>query len=243
MKKNKVAIVTGGGRGIGKGISLGLGKDGIDVAVVYHSRSDDAQKVVAELVANGVKANFYKADVAIKTQVQKLMQEVLNDFGKVDILVNNAGIATKSKTVDLSEEDWERVMDVNVKGTFFCCQATIPIMQAQKNGRIVNFSSIAGQTGGGIGPHYATAKAGIIGLTRFMARELGPDGITVNAIAPSGIPTDLLYDMGFNPNPDRPVGRVGNLDDCAAAVRYFVSDAASYVTGQLLAVNGGVFMG
>ncbi len=135
------------------------------------------------------------------------------------------------------------VMDVNVKGTFFCCQETIPIMQAQKKGRIVNFSSIAGQTGGAIGPHYAAAKAGIIGLTRFMARELGPDGITVNAIAPSGIPTDLLFDMGFKPNTNRPVGRVGNLDDCAAAVRYLVSDSASYVTGQLLAVNGGLFIG
>ncbi len=243
MKNKKVAIVTGGGRGIGKGISLGLGEDGIGVAVVYHSRPEDAQNVVAELVANGVKAHFYKADVAIKAQVQEMVQKVIDDFGRVDILVNNAGIATQSKTVDLSEEDWNLVMDANVKGTFFCCQETIPIMQAQKKGRIVNFSSIAGQTGGAIGPHYAAAKAGLIGLTRFMARELGPDGITVNAIAPSGIPTDLLSDMGFNPNPNRPVGRVGNLDDCAAAVRYFVSDAASYVTGQLLAVNGGVFMG
>jgi 3-oxoacyl-[acyl-carrier protein] reductase len=134
-------------------------------------------------------------------------------------------------------------MDVNLKGTFLCSQEVIPIMKGQNFGRIINLSSIAGQTGGGIGPHYAASKAGIIGLTRFMARELGSFGITVNAIAPSGIPTDLLFDLGFEPNANRPVGRFGNLGDVAAAVNYLASDSASYVTGQVISVNGGSFIG
>jgi NAD(P)-dependent dehydrogenase (short-subunit alcohol dehydrogenase family) len=172
-----------------------------------------------------------------------MVTKVYNDFGSIDVLVNNAGIATKSTTIDLIESEWDQVIDVNLKGTFLCSQAVIPYMQRQGFGRIINLTSIAGQTGGAIGAYYAASKAGIIGLTRFMARELGPSGITVNAIAPSGIPTDLLSNLGMEPNDQRPVRRVGTPQDIAATVRYLASESAGYVTGQVISVNGGIYFG
>lgn len=235
--------MTGGGRGIGKGISTALAKDAYNLAIIFHKREIEARNLASELQQNGANVRIYQCDVAFQEQVVSMVKSVLNDFKRVDVLVNNAGMTTKSSTVNLSLEDWERVIDVNLKGSFLCSQAVIPSMQSLGSGRIINLSSIAGQTGGGIGPHYAAAKSGVIGLTRFMARELGPDGITVNAIAPSGIPSELLSTIGLKPSANRPVGRVGNLEDVAAAVSYLVSDAASYITGQVISVNGGSFIG
>ncbi len=243
MKPRKVAIITGGNRGIGQGVSLGLADDGMDIAVIYYQHQIEAENIIEALQAKGCKALAYKVDVAQKAQVTEVVSKIFDVFGQIDVLVNNAGIATKSTTIDLIEADWDRVIDVNLKGVFLCSQAVIPYMKQAGFGRIINLTSIAGQTGGGIGPHYAASKAGVIGLTRFMANELGPDGITVNAVSPSGVQTELLTSLGFQPNDRRPVRRIGTPEDIAAAVRYLASDSASYVTGQVLSVNGGIYFG
>lgn len=239
----RVAVVTGGGRGLGRGISEALGAQGLAVAVVYHRQAEAAQETVRALAAAGRPARAYACEVADAGQIQRLADQVLADFGRIDVLVNNAGLATRATTTHLAEADWDRVLAVNLTGAWLCARAVIPAMQRQGSGRIINITSIAGQTGGVIGPHYAASKAGLMGLTRFMARELGPHGITVNAVAPSGVPSDLLTQLGLPPSADRPVRRVGQPADVAGAVCYLASEAAGYVTGQELAVNGGSFIG
>lgn len=243
MELKRVAIVTGGNRGIGHGISVGLAAANFDIAIIYYRRKEEADRVVDEIRGTDRKANAYQADISRPDEVIRTITEIYNTFGRIDILVNNAGFASKSSTVDLTEEVWDRVVDINLKGTYLCSQAVIPFMQRAAYGRIINLTSIAGQTGGGIGPHYAASKAGVIGLTRFMATELGPHGITVNAISPSGVPTDLLLDLGMQPSAARPVRRVGTPEDIAAAAVYLASELAGYVTGQVLSVNGGSYFG
>lgn len=241
--QHRLAIVTGGNRGIGRGICLGLAQDSYSIAVVYYHQTTEAENTLRDLQSLGCNARIYQANVAVREEVIQVVSKVIKDFGSIHVLVNNAGAASKSSTTSLTEAEWDYVVDVNLKGTFLCSQAVIPYMQQQKYGRIINISSIAGQTGGGIGPHYAASKAGIIGLTRFMARELGPFGITVNSISPSGIPTELLSKIGMKPSDQRPVCRVGTPEDIAAAVSYLASESASYITGQVLSVNGGSFIG
>lgn len=238
----RAAIVTGGGRGLGRAISLALGADGLRVAVCYASHAADAAEVVSRIRDSGADALAIEADVSRQTQVQAMVEQVLSSFGRLDILVNNAGVASKSGTVDLSEDEWDRVLDVNLKGAFLCSQAAVPWMIRQGGGRIVNIASVAGQTGGAIGPHYAASKAGMIGLTRFMARELGPASITVNAIAPAGILTDMLRQLDLKGSA-RPIPRAGTPMDVGAAVRFLASEDAGFITGQVLAVNGGSFIG
>lgn len=239
----KVAVVTGGGRGIGKGISFAMGLQGITIAIVFHNNREEAEFTATQLNEQSCPARFYQADVSNREQVHEVINKIAVDFGGINILVNNAGVASRATTEDLSEKEWDRIVDINMKGTFLCTQAVIPIMIRQVGGRIINISSIAGQTGGQIGPHYAASKAGVIGLTRFMARELGPVGITVNAIAPSGIPTQLLTDLNIQASADRPVQRTGTPSDVAEVVGFLVSDSASYITGQVLSVNGGRLFG
>jgi 3-oxoacyl-[acyl-carrier protein] reductase len=243
MVQRKVAIVTGGGRGIGKGISLALGTSGMAVAVIYHRRATAAEETVVELRTRGGKGQIYQANVAIRDEVLEVVRQVRADFGRIDVLVNNAGVGSIVTTANLAEEEWDRVLAVNLKGAFLCSQAVLPAMRAQIGGRIINITSIAGQTGGRIGPHYAASKAGLIGLTRFMARELGSAGITVNAIAPAGIQTDMLRELALHPAPERPVSRAGVPEDVAAAVQYLVSEQAGFITGQVLSINGGSFIG
>jgi 3-oxoacyl-[acyl-carrier protein] reductase len=239
----RVALVTGGGRGIGRGISQALAEAGLAVAVGYHRQAEAAQATAQALAEAGHWARVYAGDVADAGQVERLVAEVLADTGRIDVLVNNAGLATRAGTLDLDQADWERVMGVNVKGAWLCARAVVPSMRRQGWGRIINLTSIAGQTGGMIGPHYAASKAGLMGLTRFMARELAPLGITVNAVAPSGVSSELLSSLGLTPSAQRPVGRVGQPADVAAAVCYLASEGAGYVTGQELSVNGGSFIG
>jgi 3-oxoacyl-[acyl-carrier protein] reductase len=240
----KIALVTGGSRGIGRGIALALARAGAGVVVNYLAAEDQAAEVVAMIGALGRRARAIRADVSTRDDVRKMVDEASAFFGGIDILINNAGIAGSASTLDLSEAAWDRVLAVNLKGTFLCAQAVTPVMITRRYGRIVNISSIAGQTGGAIGPHYAASKAGILGLTRFMARELAPHGITVNAIAPAGIPTDLLTAMGRAGESlsARPVGRAGTPEDVAAAAVFLASDASGYITGQTLSVNGGSWM-
>lgn len=238
----KVAIVTGGGRGIGRAVSLRLAEDGFRVAVVYYRDVVAADEVVAQIISAGGEGFAQQADVSQSADVQRMVGATLARYGRIDVLVNNAGIATKTGTVELDEATWDRVIDVNLKSSFLCSQAVIPTMREQGGGNIIFMSSVAGQTGGNIAPHYAASKAGMLGLMRFMARELGPDRITVNAIAPAGIPTDIFTDIGMKPGRG-PIDRAGHVDDIAAAVSYLVSDGAGYVTGQTLSINGGSYMG
>ncbi len=240
----RVALVTGASRGIGRGVALALARAGADVAVNYHSRLADAGAVGRQIEEMGRRAVTVGADVAEATQVSAMVERVLAHLGRIDILVNNAGIAARSSTRDLVEAEWDRVLAVNLKGAFLCAHAVIPGMVARRFGRIINISSIAGQTGGRIGPHYAASKAGLLGLTKFMAQELAPYGITVNAAAPSGVPSDLITQGGSDPQAlaNRPVGRAGTPDDVAAAVVFLASEAAGYITGQTLSVNGGLWM-
>lgn len=245
MLEGRVALVTGAGRGIGRSIALALAHAGADVAVNYLHSIDGTNAAARDIAGMGRRVATVAADVADRGQVTAMVETVIAVLGRIDILVNNAGIATRMSTAELAESEWNRVLDVNLKGAFLCAQAVVRLMSAQHYGRIINISSIAGQTGGRIGPHYAASKAGLLGLTRFMARELAPRGITVNAIAPSGIQSDLLAQTGADPTmlADRPVGRAGAPGDVAAAVVFLASEAAGYITGQTLGVSGGLWMG
>lgn len=237
----KVAIVTGGSRGIGRATCVRLAADGFRVVVNYNASAAAAEDVVAEIEAAGGVAVAIQADVSQSAEVDRLVRETLAQFGRIDVLFNNAGVATKSGTLDLDEATWDRIIDTNLKSAFLCSKAVIPAMRAVGGGRIINNSSVAGQHGGNIGPHYAASKAGMLGLTRFMARELGPDLITVNAVAPAGVVTEIFDDIGMKPGRG-PLDRGGHVDDVAAAISYLASDGAGYVTGQTISINGGAFM-
>ena len=237
----KVAIVTGGGRGLGRAISLRLAEDGFQVAVNYRARAREAEDVARQIAAAGGLAVALQADVSQKADVERMVAQALEQLGRIDVLVNNAGIATRAGMMELDEATWDRVMDVNLKSAFLCSQAVIPTMRALGSGRIIHISSIAGQAASRIGPHYAASKAGMLGLMRFMARELGPDHITVNAVAPAGIYTEIFDDIGMKPS-NGLLDRAGQPEDVAAAVSYLASDAAGYVTGHTISVNGGSFM-
>ena len=238
----KVIVVTGGGRGIGRGISLACGGAGASVAVLYRNGNAQAEGVVHALRERGNQARAYRADVTSAEEVDAVFEQVIADFGTVDVLVNNAGVATRRATDDLTEAEWDHVVKTNLTGAFLCSKAVLPAMREQRSGRIVNIASVAGQTGGLIGAHYAASKAGMIGMTRFMARELGPVGITVNAIAPAGIESDMLRANRLTPI-ERPIAVPGTPADVGAAVCFLASPAAGYVTGQVLGVNGGSFVG
>lgn len=237
----KVAIITGGSRGIGRAVSLRLAAEGYRVVVNYYADSAAADEVIQLIHAAGGEGYAEKGDVSDSGYVAQMVAQALETYGRIDVLINNAGIATRSTTLDLDEATWDRVIDVNLKSSFLCSKAVIPVMRSQGGGRIIFMSSVAGQSGGAIAPHYAASKAGMLGLMRFMARELGPDRITVNAIAPAGIPTDIFRDIGMQPGRG-PLDRIGHVDDIATAVSFLVSDGAGYMTGQTLSINGGAFI-
>ena len=242
--QDKVAIVTGGGSGIGHGTCIRLAEEGAAVAV-FDINIDAAQRTAREIINMGGKSLSLGVDVSSAAEVDAAVKEVLSAFGSIDILVNNAGISQLSTVARMTEEDWDRTLDVNLKGAFLCCRAVIPQMKERRYGKIMNISSILGLTGSPARVHYGAAKTGIIGFTRGLAAELGPHNINVNAIGPGIIDTPMLeQDVGseLRPQlPDRvPLRRLGVPRDIANAVLFLVSDEASYVTGQCLFVCGGV---
>src|SRR6201981_2005726 len=233
----KVALVTGASRGIGAASAIALAKAGCDVAVNYKPRGDEAEGVCAQIRAAGRRAFALCADVSRTREAQKMAALVDSELGAISILVNNAGIARPQKIEDISEDDWNEIIDVNLKSTFMVTQAALPGMRSQKWGRIINLSSVAAQTGGVVGPHYAASKAGMIGLTHSLANLMVKEGITVNAIAPALIATEMVTS---NPkaNPEIiPVGRFGEVDDVSSVVVLLAQNG--YITGQTINVNGG----
>jgi 3-oxoacyl-[acyl-carrier protein] reductase len=235
--RGRTALVTGGSRGIGAAVCRALADAGADVAINYRERADDAAKLGDELRAKSVRAALFQADVSEGDAVTKLIGAVNSEFGPVDVLVNNAGIAITRGVDDLTEADFDRTILVNLKSAFLCTQAVLPSMRAHKWGRIVNISSGAARGAGSIGPHYNASKAGMEGLTRGYAARLVKDGITVNAVAPSLIETDMM--KGQDGLVSRiPLGRFGTADEVAKAVMLLVDNP--YMTGQTIALSGGM---
>jgi 3-oxoacyl-[acyl-carrier protein] reductase len=235
--RGRVALVTGGSRGIGAAIVRRLADAGVSVAVNYRERADDANALVKTIGENGVRAVAVAADVSQADAVARLMQRVTSELGPIGILVNNAGIAITRGVDDLAEADFDQTIAVNLKSVFLCTQAVLPTMRSQKWGRIVNISSGAARGAGAIGPHYNASKAGVEGLTRGYAARLVKEGITVNAVAPSLIETDMM--KGQPSLVSRiPLGRFGTSDEVAQAVMMLLGNA--YMTGQTVAMSGGM---
>jgi 3-oxoacyl-[acyl-carrier protein] reductase len=241
---DKVAVVTGSSRGIGRAIALRLAEGGAKVVVNYRGNEAAADEVVAQITASGGQAIAVQADVSQVTEAESLIDAAKKEFGRIDILVNNAGTTRDTLLMRMSEEDWDVVIDTNLKGTFNCIKAVSRQMMRQRYGRIVNITSVAGIAGNAGQANYASAKAGLIGLTKTVAKELGSRGITCNAVAPGFVPTDLTASLPEDLVQiaiDRtPLGRMGSAEDMAAAVAFLASDDASFVTGQVLAVDGGL---
>jgi len=231
-----VALVTGGSRGIGAAIALALAELGAAVAVNYRERVDDAEAVVARIKSGGGRAMSVAADVSQAAAVTAMVEQVAKTLGPIDILVNNAGIAIPRGVDDLTESDFDRTILVNLKSAFLCTRAVLPSMRARQWGRIVNISSGAARGAGGIGPHYNASKAGMEGLTRGYAARLVKEGITVNAVAPSLIETDMM--RGRTDLARIPLGRMGQANEVAQAVAMVLGN--SYMTGQTIALSGGM---
>ena len=251
--EGKVAIVTGAGRGLGKGIALRLAKEGCNL-MVSDVDVESVKKVAEEISATGQEALFSKTDVSVSTQVEKMVNETEGNFGRIDILVNNAGITAVGHITKLTEEEWDRCLDINLKGVFLCSKAIAPIMIKQKSGRIINLSSKSGKQGGLWLSAYCASKFGVIGLTQSLALDLAQHGITVNAICPGIIFTPqwdkLVVEYGKKLNiPETdvrsyyvkkiPLGRDGTAEDVANVLVFLLSQEASYMTGQAINVTGG----
>ena len=241
----QVAVVTGASRGIGRAVAIALAAAGAQVVVNYARSSTAADEVVAEIVAAGGSAVAIQADVSQADQVDGLINGTLKQFGRVDVLVNNAGITRDTLLLRMKLEDWQAVIDLNLTGVFLCTRAVAKIMLKQRSGRIINIASVAGQMGNPGQANYSAAKAGVIGFTKTVAKELASRGITANAVAPGFIETDMTDDLG---NTDEirkfiPLGRFGQPEDIAGMVRFLAADpAAAYITGQVFNVDGGMVM-
>ena len=238
--KNRVALITGGSRGIGAAIAIALARCGADVAVNYRERTDAAKAVCSEITGIGSKAVAAQADVSLAADVKRMIAEVEYSLGSIDILVNNAAIAIPRKFEEITPEEWDQILTVNLKSVFLVTQAVIGGMRKRKWGRVINLSSVAAQTGGAVGAHYAASKAGIIGLTHSCASSFVRDGITVNAIAPALIETDMVTG---NPNASPsliPMGHFGSVADVASVAVMLAMN--EYITGQTLSVNGGWYL-
>lgn len=242
----KVVVVTGSSRGIGKAIALEFGRCGANVVVNYNRSSDQADAVVAEIIASGGNAAAFKADVAEPIEAQNLVKFAIETFGDLHILVNNAGITRDNLIMMMSDSDWDSVMNANLRSTFNCSKAAIRHMMRKRYGRIINISSVSGQMGNAGQTNYSASKAGQIGFTKALAREVSSRNVTVNAIAPGFIDTEILETMPVEILEAAmkmiPLGRKGKPEEIAYAVTFLASDKAGYITGQVLGVDGGMAM-
>ena len=240
----QTALVTGGGRGIGRAIALALAESGLEVVVNYSSSAAAAEEVVELITASGGKAYALQANVSKEDDVDGLIKTVLERSGRLDVLVNNAGITRDGLLMRMKTSDWQAVIDLNLTGVFLCSRAVARPMLKQKSGRIINITSVVGLMGNAGQANYAAAKAGVVGLTRSTAKELASRGITVNAVAPGFIATDMTKDLDADAIlRDIPLGTFGTQEQVAGAVRFLATDQASpYITGQVLQVDGGMVM-
>ena len=240
----QTALVTGGGRGIGRAIAIALSEAGAEVVVNYANSAAAAEEVVAQITSAGGKAYALKANVSVEAEVDGLIKSVLERSGRLDVLVNNAGITRDGLLMRMKTEDWQAVIDLNLSGVFLCSRAVARPMLKQKSGRIINITSVVGLMGNAGQANYAAAKAGVIGLTKSTAKELASRGITVNAVAPGFIATDMTKDLDAELIlKDIPLGTFGTQEQVAGAVRFLAADpAAAYITGQVLQVDGGMVM-
>lgn len=245
---DKVALVTGGSRGLGRAIALAMAQQGADVAVNYRGNAEAAAEVVTQIRSLGRVAIAIQGDTSAGREAcEAIVKAAIDEFGKVDILVNNAGITRDNLLMRMDADEWQSVIDTNLSGPFWMTRAIARPMLKARSGRIINMSSVAGRMGNVGQANYASAKAGLIGLTKSVARELASRGITCNAIAPGLIETELTADISqaardFVIN-STPLGYIGSVDDVAAAAVYFASDESRYVTGQVLGIDGGMMMG
>jgi 3-oxoacyl-[acyl-carrier protein] reductase len=242
----RVAIVTGGSRGIGRAVALELGRRGAAVIVNYNKSPEAAEQVVSEIKAAGGKAAAFQADVSNLQAAQELIKFAVETFGDLHILVNNAGITKDTLIMMMSEEDWDSVIDTNLKSTFNCSKAAVKHMMRKRYGRVINMSSIAGQMGNGGQTNYSASKAGQIGFTKALAREVASRNITVNAVAPGFVDTEILNAMPPEAleavTKMAPLGRIAKPEEIGYAVAFLASDQAAYITGQVLGVDGGTAM-
>lgn len=242
----KVAIVTGSSRGIGRSVAIELAKAGAKVVINYAGNKAAAEEVLEIVKANGSEGVICQGDVSKAEVAEELVKTAVDAFGHVDILVNNAGITRDTLLIRMKEEDWDAVLTTNLKGVFNCTKAVARVMMKQKSGKIVNMASVIGQMGNAGQANYAAAKAGVIGFTKATARELASRGITVNAVAPGFILTDMTAAVSEQAKEEYankiPLGRPGTPEDVAAAVLFLASDAANYITGQTVNVDGGMVM-
>ncbi len=244
LLKGQTAIVTGASRGIGKAIALNIADAGAEVVVNYSNSADKANEVVSLIKESGGNAYALQANVAEENSVNQLIENVLEKSGQIDILINNAGITKDGLLMRMKTEDWMSVININLTGVFLCTKAVSRAMIKKRKGRIINITSVVGIMGNGGQANYASAKAGVIGLTKSAAKEFASRGITVNAVAPGFIETDMTKDLDSTPILSAiPLGKFGKTEHVAGAVRFLAADqAASYITGQVLQVDGGMVM-
>lgn len=244
MLNGKIAVVTGASRGIGKAIAMKFAQLGATVVINYNGSAQKAEEVKQSIIADGGRAVIKQCNVADYDACEAFIKEVIDQFGRIDILVNNAGITKDGLIMRMSEEDFTNVVDVNLKGTFHCIRFASRQMMKQRSGRIINMSSVVGLSGNAGQINYAASKAGVIGMTKSAAKELASRGITVNAIAPGYIETDMTNVLSDKVKEETmkqiPLGRLGQTGDIAAAAAFLASDEAGYITGQVLAVDGGM---
>lgn len=242
----KVALVTGASRGIGRSIALQLAEEGYNVVVNYAGNKEKADAVVAEIQAKGLESMAIQANVANGDEVKAMIKDVVKTFGSIDVLVNNAGITRDNLLMRMKEHEWDDVVDTNLKGVFNCIQKVTPQMLKQRHGRIINLTSVVGAVGNPGQINYVASKAGVIGMTKTAARELASRNITVNAVAPGFIVSDMTDalndDLKETMKGQIPLGRFGQDTDIAHTVAFLASDNASYITGQTIHVNGGMHM-
>lgn len=241
---NKVALITGASRGIGRAIALKLASDGFDIMINYAGNIEKALKVKTECEAFGVKAEIFQANISDKLQVEALFQAAITEFGTIDVLVNNAGITRDNLMLRMTDEEFDDVIDVNLKGVFYLTKIVAKVMFKKRGGKMINITSVSGVTGNVGQANYAASKAGVIGLTKTAAKELAPRGITVNAVAPGFTQTDmtdiLSNEMKAKIQETVPLKRLGKPEDIANMVAFLASEQANYITGQVIHVDGGL---
>lgn len=241
---SKTVLVTGGSRGIGAAVCERFAQEGWKVAVNYNRSKEQAEALAKQLVARGCDACAVRADVSDRVQVEQMVKDVMERFGKIDVLVNNAGIAQQKLFSDITDSDWNTMFDVNVKGMYYCCQAVLPGMIHSKSGVIINVSSMWGITGASCEVHYSAAKAAVIGFTKALAKEVGLSGIRVNCVAPGVVATDMnqnLTQQILNElKEETPLGLIGTPEDIANSIWFLAGEESRFITGQVISPNGGL---